>query len=62
MPEEEVTDGLILECFTEKELAQLAVKVGLKLEHLHKLKKIHQQLLITDKNKGSHDQWLPSNG
>ena len=47
MPEKEMADGLILQGSTEKEFPELAIKVGLKLEHLHQLKQIHRQHLIT---------------
>ena len=47
MPEEEMADSFVLQGSTEKEFSKLTVKVGLKLEHLYQLKKIHGQHLIT---------------
>ena len=47
MPEKEMTNGFVLQGPTEKEFPELTVKVGLKLENLYKLKKIHGQHLIT---------------
>ena len=47
MPEKEVTNGFVLQGPTEKEFPELTVEVGLKLEHLYQLKKIHRQHLIT---------------
>ena len=47
MPEKEMANGFILQGPTEKEFPELTIKVGLKLEHLYQLKKIHRQHLIT---------------
>ena len=47
MPEKEMANGFVLQGPTEKELPELTIKVGLKLEHLYKLKEIHGQHLIT---------------
>ncbi len=47
VPEEEMADGLALQCPLKQELPQGAVQVGLKLEHLHQLKQVHVQLVVT---------------
>ena len=48
MPEKEMANRLVLECFAKKEFPKLTVKVGLKLEHLYQLEQVHQQHLITE--------------
>lgn len=47
MPEKEVSDGFVLKGSSEKDFPELTVEVGLKLEYLHQLQKVHQQHLIT---------------
>ena len=42
-----MADGFVLQGPTEEEFPELTVEVGLKLEHLYQLKKIHRQHLIT---------------
>ena len=47
-----MADGLALEGPAQQEFSQGTVQVWLKLQHLHQLKQVHVQLVVTAVHKG----------
>lgn len=52
VPEEEVADLAVRQGSVQQEFGQLAVQVGLVFEHLHKLQKVLEKLIIPAEKQG----------
>lgn len=62
VPEEEVADLAVGQGPVQQEFGQLAVEVGLILEHLYQLQKILENLVVPAENKGGWDPKLRGSG
>lgn len=56
VPEEEVADLAVRQGSVQQEFGQLAVQVGLVFEHLHKLQKVLEKLIIPAEKEGCRRQ------